>query len=123
MATPAAAGAATPTVTNATTDAPKPSYTEATSSLEPLKVQATLSDLDREQMECQDADEGDDIILHDNDTPTTRIEQEDDKEGDWQTVLTIRQKKALARAGRKTIGAGVATTRRASTSDQPRNRR
>lgn len=57
-------------------------------------------------MECQDTDEGDDIIPHDTDTPTTRIEQDEDKEGDWQTVLTIRQKKALARAGRKTVGAG-----------------
>lgn len=106
MATPAAAGAATPTAANATTDAPEPSYAEATSSLERLKAQAALSDLDREQMECQDTDEGDDIIPHDTDTPTTRIEQDEDKEGDWQTVLTIRQKKALARAGRKTVGAG-----------------
>ncbi|KAH7953453.1 hypothetical protein HPB49_008786 [Dermacentor silvarum] len=104
MATPAAAGAATPTAANAKTDTPEPSYAEATSSLERLKAQAALSDLDGEQMECQDTDEGDDIIPHDTDTPTTRIEQDEDK-GDWQTVLTIRQKKSLARAGRETAGA------------------
>ncbi|KAH7952925.1 hypothetical protein HPB49_002638 [Dermacentor silvarum] len=106
MATPAAAGAATPTAANATADAPEPSYAEATSSLERLKPQAALSDLDREEMECQDTDEGDNIIPHDTDTPATRIEQDEDKEEDWQMVLTIRQKKALARAGRKTVGAG-----------------
>ncbi|KAH7953059.1 hypothetical protein HPB49_004208 [Dermacentor silvarum] len=100
----AAAGAATPTAANATTDAPEPSNTQATSSLERLKAQAALSDLDREQMECQDTDEGDDIIPYDTDTPTTRIEQDEDKLGDWLTVLTIRQKKALARAGRNTVG-------------------
>ncbi|KAH7953667.1 hypothetical protein HPB49_010980 [Dermacentor silvarum] len=103
MATPAAAGAATPTAANAKTDTPEPSYAEATSSLERLKTQAALSDLDGEQMECQDTDEGDDIIPHDTDMPTTRIEQDEDK-GDWQTVLTIRQKKSLARAGRETVG-------------------
>ncbi|XP_070395913.1 uncharacterized protein [Dermacentor albipictus] len=108
METPAASAAATPTgATNATTSTPKPNYIEASSSHEPLKVRATLSDQDREQMEYQDTDEGDSIILQDTDMPVTRVGQEEDK-GDWKTVLTVRQKKALARVGRKTMGAGAA---------------
>ncbi|KAL1486623.1 hypothetical protein MTO96_046871, partial [Rhipicephalus appendiculatus] len=117
MATLAAAGAAMSTGPNATMSTPKHSCPEATSLHEPLNGCATLSDFDREQMECHENNEGGDISLHDTDMPASRVEREEDKEGDWQTVLTIRQKKALARAGRKPSQQRVATTRRASTRD------
>ncbi|KAL1443737.1 hypothetical protein MTO96_030197 [Rhipicephalus appendiculatus] len=105
MATLAAAGAAMSTGPNATMSTPKHSCPEATSLHEPLNGCATLSDFDREQMECHENNEGGDISLHDTDMPASRVEREEDKEGDWQTVLTIRQKKALARAGRKAMAA------------------
>ncbi|KAH7949173.1 hypothetical protein HPB49_005728 [Dermacentor silvarum] len=97
----------TPTAAKATMDAPEPSYAEATSSLERLKAQAALSDLDREQMECRDTDEGDDIIPHDTDTPTTRIEQDEGKEGDWQTLLTMHSpEEASRKSWKENRGAG-----------------
>ncbi|KAL1443005.1 hypothetical protein MTO96_046143 [Rhipicephalus appendiculatus] len=105
MATLAAAGAAMSTGPNATMSTPKHSCPEATSLHEPLNGCATLSDFEREQMECHENNEGGDISLHDTDKPASRVEREEDKEGDWQTVLTIRQKKALARAGRKAMAA------------------
>ncbi|KAL1476654.1 hypothetical protein MTO96_036352 [Rhipicephalus appendiculatus] len=105
MATLAAAGAAMSTGPNATMSTPKHSCPEATSLHEPLNGCATLSDFDRERMECHENNEGGDISLHDTDMPASRVEREEDKEGDWQTVLTIRQKKALARAGRKAMAA------------------
>ncbi|KAL1476848.1 hypothetical protein MTO96_036190 [Rhipicephalus appendiculatus] len=105
MATLAAAGATMSTGPNATMSTPKHSCPEATSLHEPLNGCATLSDFDREQMECHENNEGGDISLHDTDMPASRVEREEDKEGDWQTVLTIRQKKALARAGRKAMAA------------------
>ncbi|KAL1424204.1 hypothetical protein MTO96_020415 [Rhipicephalus appendiculatus] len=111
MATLAAAGAAMSTGPNAATSTPKHSCPEATSSHEPLNACGTLSDFDREQMECHettsvhDTNEGGDISLHDTDMPASRVEREEDKEADWQTVLTIRQKKALSRAARKAMAA------------------
>ncbi|KAH7952982.1 hypothetical protein HPB49_003006 [Dermacentor silvarum] len=57
-----------------------------------------LPDNSRDSMECQEIDAHDPPGSHEPRTQTHRTENAKQTDGDWQTVLTLRQKKALAQA-------------------------
>ncbi|KAH7960477.1 hypothetical protein HPB49_020148 [Dermacentor silvarum] len=57
-----------------------------------------LPDNSRDSMDCQEIDAHDPPGSHEPRTQTHRTENAKQTDGDWQTVLTLRQKKALAQA-------------------------
>ncbi|KAH8039507.1 hypothetical protein HPB51_007409 [Rhipicephalus microplus] len=66
------------------------------------KAQPDTSALDQAEMECQESVAGDGITHQDNEGADGRSAGEErDDDGSWQTVLTVHQKKALAKARKK----------------------
>ncbi|KAH7957839.1 hypothetical protein HPB52_023239 [Rhipicephalus sanguineus] len=66
------------------------------------KAQPDTSNFDQAEMECQDSEAGDCITHQDNEgNDGISGGKVRDDDGGWQTVLTVRKKKALAKAGKK----------------------
>lgn len=81
-----------------------------------------LPDNSRDSMDCQEIDAHDPPGSHEPRTQTHRTENAKQTDGDWQTVLTLRQKKALAQAKnqkRYSENAGTSTAHHTSSTPAP----
>lgn len=90
----------TPTPATEAPRTPATTFNEAAGPEKTPNAQLNSSDVDRDEMEYQETANEDCMVLRSTEATGGPHGRQDD-DGDWQTVLTVRQKKALARAGKK----------------------